>query len=300
MKFLHPLNLELHDSRKLPKEQQLRDYMGQYVITDPYNLPDCPNLTQTIAESDHTDRPTDINELWTCSSFQKDGFEKITPEYLSPNSSIPYNHSNNTQFPQNISNQDFVNIYANTHSSYKNSYYFTDINMGRRLTRIAGFMSRCFVKYRYRQLDRLLYLLQEKGYTTQRNEFELLKEYTLRRKQYPGEPIYILCGNKSSEYYQCIYHQNKWNTAHLISPGSNSYSTYSPTFGSLSDYETAVFAKAQVKSHQNFLFEYHLKKVPRKWHISIASIAQSGLEIDDRIEEEKVIVPKGLSQFNFD
>lgn len=150
--------------------------------------------------------------------------------------------------------------------------------------------------YLANQLKELVINLRKKGYIKKRNEFELFKELELRTIQFPGEQVYILLGKSISDYMENIYPDYKFHGAQLL---NTSRSITWNNYYSIEEYDSAVFVKPQISAAHSFIFNYEILRGNRLWNIAYISICKFSIEIEQSIQEKKVILPRGLSRFSF-
>lgn len=292
---------------KLPKEDQLREYFNQFILEDPYNHPKMTDWAKEIKDAlnfvpDPDDyyydedepaghaKAVDVSGGWVGNSFRS---KEISPDIVPPD-------EDSAMVGREF--EDWFNVPVYAKNRWNESH---DDARGTRETSITkgGQLSietidQTFRNYRRYQLKRLVDTLKQKGFTKKHCEPELQQEILTRQKQFPGQQIFCLLGNRMVEYFQNIHGKAYWNNALLIRSGTGYYS-----IGDLNSYESAVFAHCQVRASHNYLFYYDINRVPRRWAYRWISIMEYSLEVDERIEEAKKqihMVPASLARFTAD
>lgn len=276
----------LGKSSKLPKEQEIKNYFDQFIISDQYNASMFPGWDPVIKsemnknhnpnhidyDEDEALKSIDISDGWVANTFYD---ENLVPTMV--DSSVDAANMNWSNLACNYP-ANFKALYEHSHRDARNSRDGS-ITKGAQLSRY--WMRRNMDSYKTFQLRMLVDGLKEKGFTKVRSEPELQKEILTRKKQFPGQQLFCMLGREMTAYFQNIHKKYMWNGALLVRSGS-----YSCT-GDIDEYESAVFARCQVRTSHRFLFHYGVARVPRRWQFIFHSVMEYALEIDQRIEEEE-------------
>lgn len=289
MKFqLTPEASALENSNKLPKEDAVRNYMDQFMIADPYSSKHFPTLEQvclTIKKYD-VDSPVRLNDACMASSFRH---PNIVPAWDFIGSTRDLSIS-----PMIVDNWPgwFVSALKQHDSAFVKTHRIS-ITRGSQASEVNHQLKRWVDSTLSTQSGRIVSALKEKGYVEVRSEPKLHEEVLRRRAQFPGERIYVLVGDEMSDYFHNIHKSHRWHDTYLLNTHHCGYYNNS----GIGRYASAVFTTQQIRTAHRYFIHYGIEKQPRRWRIEYAAACQFTMEMDECIQEEKVLKKKSLGRF---
>lgn len=299
----NPIIRAMGQNNKLPKENEVREYLDQFITADPAALKkDMPSVDELIHKElakpprdpdeyyyrnyhDPGKWPIDVDEAWIAVSFGHNLPNCPKPQLQFKDATWPDRAIDHRgQWPELFVKQ--MERCADDCCKYSS----TRASNGRSLTMPYN-MKNAFDTYHATQRNRLNKKLRENGFTAKRGEPELTQEILTRKKQFPGWKIYAFLGEEMVNYFGNVYETYKWHDAILISIGGHEC---------CDSYESAVVAECQIKASHDFHFHYWPERVPRWWKLHYASMMKFALEVDERITEESEIERRpSITQFRF-
>lgn len=142
--------------------------------------------------------------------------------------------------------------------------------------------------------------LKTNGYFAIRRDQELQREIRLRKKQFPGHPVFLLESEGITRYLNGIYGKSSiWHGAYRIN-----LPTYTSKWGSKGDYEledwqTAVVAKPQVRSNFSVKTYPYINRISRKWSTAILILHKYKLSVDTRLDIDKELIESAVDMSRF-
>jgi hypothetical protein len=268
-------------SKRLPEEKDITDYINLFKKID---LSDSKYTIQHIIEKSPDNCPVNVRDMWPGISFRDPGLKPEVTQGTISSSSI----SNTILLPKS-----FVRQVLHSASHGMGLYNSKHVSNFRILMNLGAEIQRYILRSRDSQKELFVQALQRKEYFSRMTEAKIAEEISLRRKQYPGRPIYVVLGSSMFRTFDSLHRSNVFHGAYLLTNLTSRYSA-------IHEWESAIIAEGQVKTSFEFDVRCALERIPRKWRTEYGVLCKYSVEVDDHSSESKVIAPRGLNRFTFE